>query len=426
MPQPSLFTTHKPWRCPNPGCNKAYKQSNGLKYHQQKGQCDFAIHDAVDLGLSIEEAEERSRPFVCAVGAGCTKRYRQMNGLKYHYLNSGEHGKYGLRMLQNGTHPQPAGVAALAKKPTPTNTPLRPSGAPYQIPSQLGQTRPLGHLAGGGPVGGNGQGGLPRPGGFGSGSGGPGQAPGQGQGQGHGLPRMGVFPSTQHNRPPGGPGVPGAPGQASGSNFPSMNRPVPGSGMGVNGVRPGGVGAGSGMAIRNGNGVPGSSGNGHQSGTGPNANSGGPLSGSGAGSGTNGANNNGFARPPVGQIPPHRPQQSNHNYSNAHNSGSNAPGQGNSQQGRPPVPQISGFPPLRSNMPNSQGQSTSAMNRPPQSGSQRPPMSTQTHQSQNQQPQQQQQQQSQTQPKSATVPNELPVQRGRDAVLFAAVETMDL
>jgi transcription factor SFP1 len=37
LPQPSLFTTHKPWRCPNPGCNKAYKQSNGLKYHQQKG-----------------------------------------------------------------------------------------------------------------------------------------------------------------------------------------------------------------------------------------------------------------------------------------------------------------------------------------------------------------------------------------------------
>lgn len=37
LPQPSLFTTHKAWRCPNPGCNKAYKQSNGLKYHLQKG-----------------------------------------------------------------------------------------------------------------------------------------------------------------------------------------------------------------------------------------------------------------------------------------------------------------------------------------------------------------------------------------------------
>lgn len=82
LPQPSLFTTHKAWRCPNPGCNKAYKQSNGLKYHLQKGQCDFAIHDALDHGLTLEEAEERARPYVCAVGAGCTKRYRQMNGLK--------------------------------------------------------------------------------------------------------------------------------------------------------------------------------------------------------------------------------------------------------------------------------------------------------------------------------------------------------
>lgn len=82
LPPPSLFTTHKAWRCPNPGCNKAYKQSNGLKYHLQKGQCDFAIHDAIDHGLTLEEAEERARPYVCAVGAGCTKRYRQMNGLK--------------------------------------------------------------------------------------------------------------------------------------------------------------------------------------------------------------------------------------------------------------------------------------------------------------------------------------------------------
>ncbi|WWC61756.1 uncharacterized protein I303_104341 [Kwoniella dejecticola CBS 10117] len=147
LPQPSLFSSHRPWRCPNPGCNKAYKQSNGLKYHQMKGQCDFAIHDAVDLGLSVEEAEERNRPFVCAVGAGCNKRYRQMNGLKYHYLNSGEHGQYGLRMLQNGTHPHPPSVptttsnsvhpqtkSATSTPTRPTGT-ARPAGAPYAIPS---------------------------------------------------------------------------------------------------------------------------------------------------------------------------------------------------------------------------------------------------------------------------------------------------
>ncbi|KAL7422473.1 hypothetical protein Q5752_003121 [Cryptotrichosporon argae] len=155
LPQPSLFTTHKAWRCPNPGCNKAYKQSNGLKYHLQKGQCDFAIHDAIDHGLTLEEAEERSRPYVCAVGAGCTKRYRQMNGLKYHYLNSGEHGEYGLRMLQNGTHPQPPSFPPAPKRDRPANAPgqhavhgaqgianttaaARPAAAPYAVPNRVG------------------------------------------------------------------------------------------------------------------------------------------------------------------------------------------------------------------------------------------------------------------------------------------------
>jgi transcription factor SFP1 len=82
-PQPSLFATHRPFRCPQPGCQKSYKQSNGLKYHMSKGQCNFEVRDAVEWGgLTQEEAEEKSRPFVCAAGEGCNKRYRQMNGLK--------------------------------------------------------------------------------------------------------------------------------------------------------------------------------------------------------------------------------------------------------------------------------------------------------------------------------------------------------
>jgi transcription factor SFP1 len=186
-------------------------------------QCDFAIHDAVDLGLTIEEAEERARPFVCAVGAGCLRRYRQLNGLKvssfsstvisadyqYHYLNSGEHGQYGLRMLQNGTHPAPAsttGSTSTTSKTTPSTTTSKPAtpsttttatttpstinpvrrpipsstatptasaaaastaSRPYHIPSQIGATRPrMGVFptnpttAGRGPVPGNGMSGL--------------------------------------------------------------------------------------------------------------------------------------------------------------------------------------------------------------------------------------------------------------------------
>lgn len=30
----------KPFRCPNPGCDKAYKQANGLKYHRLHGSCN--------------------------------------------------------------------------------------------------------------------------------------------------------------------------------------------------------------------------------------------------------------------------------------------------------------------------------------------------------------------------------------------------
>jgi transcription factor SFP1 len=152
LPPPSLFTTHKAWRCPNPGCNKAYKQSNGLKYHLAKGQCDFAIHDAIDNGLTLEEAEQRARPYVCAVGAGCDKRYRQMNGLKYHYLNTGEHGKYGLRMLANGTHPQPVHHPPMPKRdrsqqprnngaPVP-NANARAGAAPYNVPQRPTASNP--------------------------------------------------------------------------------------------------------------------------------------------------------------------------------------------------------------------------------------------------------------------------------------------
>ena len=58
----------------------SYLSPTGTKL--MNSACYFVIHEAVDLGLSIEEAEERNRPYVCAVGAGCKKRYRQMNGLK--------------------------------------------------------------------------------------------------------------------------------------------------------------------------------------------------------------------------------------------------------------------------------------------------------------------------------------------------------
>lgn len=49
------------------------------------------------------EAERRLRPFACGVG-DCQRRYKNMNGLRYHYQHSGEHGAIGLNLLASGQH----------------------------------------------------------------------------------------------------------------------------------------------------------------------------------------------------------------------------------------------------------------------------------------------------------------------------------
>ncbi|KIY61929.1 hypothetical protein CYLTODRAFT_199689 [Cylindrobasidium torrendii FP15055 ss-10] len=145
-PTASLLLS-KPFKCPRPNCNKSYKQANGLKYHMTHGTCNFAppkdleqvqallerkrrdraaavaagqieegpadsgvpnnspygeITDA-ELREVEREAERRLRPFACGVG-DCTRRYKNMNGLRYHYQHSGEHGAIGLAMLASGVH----------------------------------------------------------------------------------------------------------------------------------------------------------------------------------------------------------------------------------------------------------------------------------------------------------------------------------
>jgi transcription factor SFP1 len=120
----------KPFRCPKPNCNKSYKQANGLKYHMTHGSCNFAppkdleqvqallaskrsAREAAgqeDQGITegelreVErEAERRLRPFACGV-SDCQRRYKNMNGLRYHYQHSGDHGAIGLALLASGQH----------------------------------------------------------------------------------------------------------------------------------------------------------------------------------------------------------------------------------------------------------------------------------------------------------------------------------
>ncbi|KAJ1936056.1 Transcriptional regulator of ribosomal biogenesis proteins, partial [Kickxella alabastrina] len=62
----------KPYRCPVSSCDKAYKNPNGLKYHNLHGHCNMG-----------EEARGISKPYKCRVPE-CYKAYKNLNGLKYH------------------------------------------------------------------------------------------------------------------------------------------------------------------------------------------------------------------------------------------------------------------------------------------------------------------------------------------------------
>ncbi|KAF9904751.1 hypothetical protein BX616_001212 [Lobosporangium transversale] len=88
----------KPYRCQVSGCDKAYKNPNGLKYHNQHGHCSAA-------GLGDSEGPE-SRPYVCTF-MDCCKRYKNLNGLKYHIEHSHPNLPTALRAHQAGltTHP---------------------------------------------------------------------------------------------------------------------------------------------------------------------------------------------------------------------------------------------------------------------------------------------------------------------------------
>lgn len=69
------------------------------------------VPDPLGLGTISElelrevekEAERRLRPFACGIG-DCPRRYKNMNGLRYHYQHSGDHGAMGLALLASGQH----------------------------------------------------------------------------------------------------------------------------------------------------------------------------------------------------------------------------------------------------------------------------------------------------------------------------------
>ncbi|KAH9980411.1 hypothetical protein BJV74DRAFT_879344 [Russula compacta] len=155
-PASSLLLS-KPFRCPKPNCNKSYKQANGLKYHMTHGSCNFAPPKDLEAlqallaekgvvvngndrsGVQItegelreveREAERRLRPFACGVG-DCQRRYKNMNGLRYHYQHSGDHGAMGLQLLASGQHEclQHSKSATATRQSTPAQSATMSAGA---------------------------------------------------------------------------------------------------------------------------------------------------------------------------------------------------------------------------------------------------------------------------------------------------------
>ncbi|KAI7861189.1 hypothetical protein BDC45DRAFT_493755 [Circinella umbellata] len=71
--------SERPYKCQVDGCDKAYKNANGLKYHKAHGHCHEKQEDENELNAK--------KPYRCSIGI-CNKRYKNLNGLKYHIEHS--------------------------------------------------------------------------------------------------------------------------------------------------------------------------------------------------------------------------------------------------------------------------------------------------------------------------------------------------
>ncbi|KAF2859344.1 hypothetical protein K470DRAFT_295752 [Piedraia hortae CBS 480.64] len=90
---PAPFTEEvKPFKCPVIGCEKSYKNQNGLKYHRSHGHQKQQLQENGDGTMSIVDpvtsmpypgsmGMEKEKPHQCDY---CGKRYKNLNGLKYH------------------------------------------------------------------------------------------------------------------------------------------------------------------------------------------------------------------------------------------------------------------------------------------------------------------------------------------------------
>ncbi|KAI5809387.1 hypothetical protein BZA77DRAFT_179563 [Pyronema omphalodes] len=135
MPTALMQAEDKPFKCPVIGCEKAYKNQNGLKYHKAHGHTNQQLHDNSDGTFSIVNPEtstpypgtlgmEKEKPYRCEY---CGKRYKNLNGLKYHRSHS--------------THPNSTGLPP----PTPTTPQQQPiPGGVVAVAGGIGENNGMG------------------------------------------------------------------------------------------------------------------------------------------------------------------------------------------------------------------------------------------------------------------------------------------
>ncbi|OQN96341.1 hypothetical protein B0A48_17597 [Cryoendolithus antarcticus] len=111
----------KPFKCPVIGCEKAYKNQNGLKYHKQHGHQNQQLKENPDGSFSIVDPTtsipypgtvgmEKEKPYRCEV---CGKRYKNLNGLKYHRQHSPPCNPE-LKLSPSGTPAVPSNVQGIS------------------------------------------------------------------------------------------------------------------------------------------------------------------------------------------------------------------------------------------------------------------------------------------------------------------------
>jgi transcription factor SFP1 len=82
---------------------RSQRQANGEEVNGEEVDPSFGMISEGEMREVEREAERRLRPFACGV-ADCQRRYKNMNGLRYHYQHSGDHGAIGLALLVSGLH----------------------------------------------------------------------------------------------------------------------------------------------------------------------------------------------------------------------------------------------------------------------------------------------------------------------------------